>query len=172
MERLGQDRVWVAHFVACPRISARAERLAVSLSISAKTEYACVAVLELASNYSSGQPIRIRSIAESHRIPARFLVQILLQLKSAGLVSSTRGAAGGYRLARDPKEITLGDVMEVIEGQAALSVNDHGEISSSWRALRETWSEVADAERRMLQAISFADLAERVGSSAGEMYYI
>ena len=71
------------------------------MNISAKTEYACVAVLELALNYGSGQPLQVRRIAEAHGIPSRFLVQILLQLKAAGLVSSTRGASGGYQLLRE-----------------------------------------------------------------------
>src|SRR6187455_699023 len=85
--------------------------------VSAKTEYACIAVLELAARHGSGEPVRIRDIAEAHGIPSRFLVQILLQLKSAGLVSSVRGAAGGYNLARDPEEITLLDVMTVVDAQ-------------------------------------------------------
>ena len=64
------------------------------MRISAKTEYACIAMLELASQYGSGTPVRIRRIAERHDVPPRFLVQILLQLKGAGLVTSVRGAAG------------------------------------------------------------------------------
>ena len=63
------------------------------MNISAKTEYACIAVLELALNYGSGDPVTIRAIAETHGIPSRFLVQILLQLKGTGIVGSTRGAA-------------------------------------------------------------------------------
>ena len=66
------------------------------MKVSAKTEYACIAMLELAAQYGSNEPVRIRKIAERHDVPPRFLVQILLQLKGAGLVSSVRGAAGGY----------------------------------------------------------------------------
>ena len=86
------------------------------MRISAKTEYACIAMLELASQYGSGEPVRIREIAERHGVPPRFLVQILLQLKGAGLVASVRGAAGGYRLLSPPDEISLGRIMEVIDG--------------------------------------------------------
>ena len=75
--------------------------------VSAKTEYACIAVLELAARHVRGEPVRIREIAAAHAIPSRFLVQILLQLKSAGIVQSIRGAAGGYQLAREPDDITL-----------------------------------------------------------------
>ena len=68
---------------------------------------------------ASGEPVRVNWIAEQHGIPARFLVQILLQLKSSGIVASTRGAAGGYQLVRDPSQITLAEVMDVMEGQRA-----------------------------------------------------
>src|SRR5439155_18998657 len=71
---------------------------------SAKTEYACIAMLELAAQYGDTQPLRLKSIADAHEIPERFLVQIMLQLKVAGLVVSTRGAAGGYVLAKSPDQ--------------------------------------------------------------------
>jgi len=86
------------------------------MNISAKTEYACVAMLELAANFGSDEPVSIRVIAERHGVPARFLVQILLELKAAGLVASTRGAAGGYHLVCPPAEVSLGQVMDVIGG--------------------------------------------------------
>ena len=73
-------------------------------------------MLELAASFGSGEPVRIGEIAETHGIPSRFLVQILLQLKGAGLVTSTRGAAGGYQLLKPPDEITLGAVMSFIDG--------------------------------------------------------
>src|SRR5258708_30878351 len=86
------------------------------MRVSAKAEYACIAMFELAASYGSGEPVRIRKIAERHGIPSRFLVQILLQLKGAGYVNSTRGAAGGYELVRPPQDVSLGEVMMVIEG--------------------------------------------------------
>ena len=64
------------------------------MNVSAKTEYACTAVLELASAFGSGELLQVRKIAESHAIPSKFLVQILLQLKAAGVVNSARGACG------------------------------------------------------------------------------
>ena len=90
----------------------------ITMRVSAKTEYACIAMLELAAQYGSNEPVRIRRIAERHDVPPRFLVQILLQLKGAGLVASVRGAAGGYHLVKPPQEISLGQVMEVIEGSS------------------------------------------------------
>src|SRR5947209_1425533 len=87
------------------------------MKLSAKTEYACIAVLELARRFEAGEPVRIREIADEHGIPGRFLVQILLQLKGAGYVASTRGALGGYQLLKPPEKITLGEIMGVIEGR-------------------------------------------------------
>ena len=84
---------------------------------SAKAEYACVAMLELAARYGDPRPVRLADIADTHGIPQPFLVQILLQLKGAGLVASTRGAAGGYHLARRPEEISLADIITVIDRQ-------------------------------------------------------
>src|SRR5437870_12962908 len=85
------------------------------MRVSAKAEYACVAMLELAASHGNPQPMRVKSIADAHGIPLRFLVQILLQLKGAGLVASVRGAAGGYQLARAAEEVSLADVINVID---------------------------------------------------------
>jgi Rrf2 family protein len=140
--------------------------------LSAKTEYACIAVLELAARYGSPEPVRIREIADTHGIPSRFLVQILLQLKGAGLVSSTRGAAGGYQLSKDPSEITLGEVMSVIDGQnGRIASNTNGDTSTT-RVLLAAWQEAAHAQRNVLDAVTFADLAEQVRGRTEDMYYI
>src|SRR5215470_9619406 len=88
------------------------------MRISAKAEYACVAMIELALNYRDPQPVRIKAIADAQGIPQRFLVQILLQLKTAGLVASVRGAAGGYQLARPPQSVTLAEVIAAIDDRS------------------------------------------------------
>jgi Rrf2 family protein len=144
------------------------------MKISAKTEYACIAMLELSSRYGSGVPVRIRKIAERHNVPPRFLVQILLQLKGAGLVASTRGAAGGYHLLKAPDTISLGEVMDVIEG----ATNDNGHTSSASpdspavKALMSAWRDVHRVEREMLHGINFAQLLERAREQDERMYYI
>src|SRR5260221_863785 len=119
--------------------------------VSAKTEYACIAVLELAARHGSGDPVRIRDIAGAHGIPSRFLVQILLQLKSAGLVQSVRGAAGGYNLAREPEEITLLDVMTVVDAQLGQATPSATKSTAMTRALQRTWKQVAAQERELLE---------------------
>jgi Rrf2 family protein len=144
------------------------------MKISAKTEYACIAMLELASRFGSGEPVRIRRIAERHDVPPRFLVQILLQLKGAGLVASTRGAAGGYHLLRPPEEVSLGEVMDVIEG----SNNGEAQPSSASpdspavKALMRAWQDVHQVERQMLHNINFATLLDKAREQDERMYYI
>jgi Rrf2 family cysteine metabolism transcriptional repressor len=144
------------------------------VKISAKTEYACIAMLELAAQYKSGEPVRIRRIAERHGVPPRFLVQILLQLKGAGLVTSVRGAAGGYQLVSPPEEISLGRIMDVIDGL----LDEEGQQTSASpdspavRVLMQAWKEVAAAQRKMLDAMTLADLLEKAAQQGGQMYHI
>lgn len=131
-------------------------------------------MLELASRYGTGEPVRIRRIAERHNVPPRFLVQILLQLKGAGLVASTRGAAGGYHLIKPPAEVSLGQVMDVVEG----STKSDGHTSSASpsspavKALTRAWRDVMAREREMLDKISFAELLEHAREEDEQMYYI
>ncbi|MFM7149831.1 MAG: RrF2 family transcriptional regulator, partial [Gemmataceae bacterium] len=90
------------------------------MRISAKAEYACAAMMELAGSHGEPQPLRVKSIAEAQGISARFLVQILLQLKTAGLVASVRGASGGYQLARPPENISLADIIHAIDERSLM----------------------------------------------------
>jgi Rrf2 family protein len=142
------------------------------MKVSAKTEYACLAMLELAARYGSDQPVRIRTIADEHGIPSRFLVQILLQLKGAGYVASTRGASGGYQLIKPPDEITLGEVMSVIEGQETEVTSTTPANSSTARVLVQVWREVAQVQHDALHAITFGELVGRVKRQSENMFYI
>jgi Rrf2 family protein len=140
------------------------------MKLSAKTEYACLAMLQMATEFESTEPLQIRRIAEEQGIPSRFLVQILLQLKGAGLVASTRGAAGGYRLARSPREISLADVIDVMEG------SDRPQSSAGKRtplvgALLGLCREVADAQRARLEDATLADLVD-LSARREPMWYI
>ena len=143
------------------------------MRVSAKTEYACLAMLELAARSGTGEPVRIRTIADEHGIPSRFLVQILLQLKGAGFVASTRGAAGGYQLVKPPQEISLGQVMNVIEGQDSESHTNLAHArSTTARVLKKAWQEISRAEQEMLHSITFGDLVDRIKHQGENMYYI
>lgn len=139
------------------------------INVSAKTEYACLAIFDLALAYASGEPQQLRRIAEAHDIPSNFLAQILSQLKTAGVVTSTRGASGGYRLAIPPEEITMWDIVCVMEGEAKSNgCPSRGAVA----ILSDTWQRAADQSREALQAISFAELVEQAGNDAHSMYYI
>ena len=142
------------------------------MNISAKTEYACLALMELSASYGSGEPVRIRKIADRHGIPSQFLVQILLQLKGAGMVSSTRGASGGYELIRDPQEITLADVFSVIEGGVEQHSSSAGVETPACRVLSDAWTEIASVQRSMLESTTLAELLDRAKGQAEPMYYI
>ena len=126
------------------------------MKISAKVEYACLAALALARQRPDEPPLRIREISELHAIPERYLVQILLQMKGAGLVVSTRGALGGYRLARPPEAISLGEVLSSIDGP---DVPTRQSQEPTAQALAIVWQRVRAAERAVLDQISLAKLA-------------
>src|SRR6266446_5933649 len=98
------------------RLDARPHRS--SMKISAKGEYALKAMLDLSMRESSGL-VSIQEIAARQSIPQRYLEQVLLQLKRASLLTSKRGAAGGYHLTRSPGEITVGEVLRAVEGEVA-----------------------------------------------------
>lgn len=143
------------------------------MKISAKAEYACLAMLELALRFGRADPVRLAEIAQPHGIPERFLVQILLQLKGAGYVRSTRGAAGGYRLAVEPQEITLWNVIHVIDGPATpAGLGDAGASSAGANVLRGVWREANRREEDFLSQTNFAQLVEQAREQPTNMYYI
>ena len=128
------------------------------MRVSAKAEYACLAMVALATQRPDDPPVQIREIAEANAIPGRYLVQILLQLKAAGLVQSTRGASGGYRLARSAERITAAEVLRAIDGPPE---PPRPGSRASARILADLWSAAQQAERRVLEGTSIAQLASR-----------
>jgi Rrf2 family protein len=125
---------------------------------SAKSEYACLAMLELAARYGDPRPVRLADVADRHGIPQRFLVQILLQLKGAGLVASTRGAAGGYHLARPPEDITLADILGVIERTGPSAAGRKVEQTPLAAVLHGVWDKIVAARARILTETTLANL--------------
>jgi Rrf2 family cysteine metabolism transcriptional repressor len=144
------------------------------MRISAKAEYACVAMLELAANFGDPQPVRIKAIADAQGIPQRFLVQILLQLKTAGLVASVRGAAGGYQLARPPEAISLAAVINAIDDRTLTARSSLGENNRTpaVEALLAVWKEVQTEEQRLLQKLTLAELVRRAQQGNSLSYQI
>jgi Rrf2 family protein len=130
------------------------------MRLSARADYALRAAAELAA--AGDGPIKVDEIAEAQGIPPRFLENILVSLRRAGLARSRRGAEGGYWLARPAAEITLADVLRAVEGPLA---NIQGvrpeDIDPPGRAaaLRDVWVAVRASLRRVLEAVTLADLA-------------
>jgi Rrf2 family protein len=131
------------------------------MKVSAKAEYACLAMLALATQKADAPPLRIREISSAHGIPERYLVQILLQLKSAGLVASTRGAAGGYRLSRPPEEIVLSEVLGAIDGPDQAAREGPQSNRPAARILASVWERVRQAERSVLDRTTIAELVQQ-----------
>lgn len=137
------------------------------MKLSVRGEYALRALLVLGMNYSS-DVVRIQAISEQQNIPKRFLEQILNDLKTAGVVQSRRGVAGGYRLSRRPEEIPLAIVVRHIEGALApvgcVSERFYEKCScpdESRCAIRTVMKEVRDAVVKIMERVTVADLCER-----------
>jgi Rrf2 family protein len=137
------------------------------MKLSLRGEYALRALLVLGLNH--GQPVvRARTISDQQNIPKRFLEQILNELKSAGLVESRRGVAGGYRLARRPEEIPLSSVIRHLEGALApvscVSERFYEKCScpdESRCAIRSVMKEVREAVVKIMDRVTVADLCDR-----------
>ena len=125
--------------------------------VTARAEYACLAMLELASRYGDPKPVRLADVTDKHNIPQRFLVQILLQMKAAGLVSTTRGSSGGYQLSKSPEVISLADIIGVLD---RLEEPDERSIAPSpmATALQKVWKGLAKSRSHYLEQFILADL--------------
>ncbi|QEL16341.1 RrF2 family transcriptional regulator [Limnoglobus roseus] len=129
--------------------------------LSAKAEYGCLALLELAAQHGSPKPVHLSDMASQHGIPQRFLVQIMGHLKGAGLVVSTRGASGGYHLARRPDEISLADVLNTLERTDP--PEERYAPTPLGNALRAVWKRITDGRERVLSETKLSDLLPQFG---------
>lgn len=134
---------------------------------SAKGEYSIMAILDLALPKGSS-PIQAKTIAERQGIPLKFLEHILRELRHAGLVESSRGIHGGYRLAKPADQIRVGDVIQAVEGPiaitnraAARSRNGNGQGASHGSLVQGVWDEVKDSVLETLNGTTLADLCRR-----------
>ncbi len=131
------------------------------MKVSAKAEYACLAMLALARRGVESPPVPIREISGAYGIPERYLVQILLQLKGAGLVASTRGASGGYQLARAAMSISLGEILTAIDGPDESPREGASSKRPSTPVLASVWESVRQAEKAVLDRTMIGELAAR-----------
>ena len=115
-----------------------------SLNLPVRSGYALHAILDLATHASAG-PVKISDIAKRQQIPQKFLELILANLKQGGFVESRRGAEGGYRLARPAARITIGEVLNYIEGQPRSGQSDDSPFCGIWKRIDDYAAEVLDA---------------------------
>jgi Rrf2 family protein len=147
------------------------------MKISARDEYACAAVLELALNYDSESPVRVQDIAERQKIPMKFLFQIMQILKRVNIVRSRRGTEGGYSLTRSPAQITVGDVIRAMSGPfVQLSCLDSGNFSDDCGKqnscqFKPIWAEVDRAIAGVLNNVTFEELVRRSRINQRQLMY-
>jgi Rrf2 family protein len=145
------------------------------VELSCKTEYALLALLELAIRYNEGEPLQIRQIAAQQNIPDRYLEQLLATLRRSGLVRSQRGAKGGYLLAREPRKITLFDIVSCLDGlDAQESEQETARATLENAVIGDIWREVRQAVNLVLQQHTLQDLCEKRDArrQLDIMYYI
>jgi len=129
------------------------------ISITSKSPYAVLALAELARSAGSG-PVPIGELARRREVPVQFLEQLFATLRRGGIVSSQRGVKGGYRFARDPGEITVLEIVELLDGPLG-------------RDAEGAFAQAAEAARKVLAQTSIADVLEREMREAGaSMYHI
>lgn len=128
-----------------------------------KTDYAMRALIDLAQRYGQGQ-VQSGDIAARQAVPEPYLDQLLTMLRKAGIIRSVRGPQGGHALAKPPTQITLGEVVLVLEGSLAPAscLERSGDCHQAAAcAVREVWQEWQAVSMRLLEGITIADLAER-----------
>ena len=133
--------------------------------LSQKTEYAVRAVLELAKRNGSG-PITATRIASTQAIPVRFLENILGQLRQAGIVESVRGKEGGYLLGRRAREVTVGDVVRLVQGPLVIVDCADGDAGRACGlrpgcVLQPVWERAHRAMMDVYESTTFEDLIDR-----------
>lgn len=148
------------------------------MEISAQGRYALRALVDLAVN-ANDSALPLREISERQNISERYLEQIFARLKKADLIKSVRGAHGGYLLTRPPEEITVKDIMQVIEGRLAptAEAEKHSEEELYQQMAQELWTKMESNLYQLLESITLADLKQRTlelrkENNEGYMYYI
>jgi Rrf2 family protein len=132
------------------------------LVITTKSPYAVRALAELARRGDTS-PVPIGEIARARDIPVQFLEGLFATLRRAGILQSQRGVKGGYTFARPPSELTVLEVVELLEG----------ELGADAAAAGPVWTEAMDAVKSVLGGATIAEVAEREAQAAGaQMYYI
>ncbi|NLM11727.1 MAG: Rrf2 family transcriptional regulator [Clostridiaceae bacterium] len=131
------------------------------MRLSRKSEYALLALIDLARCYGKNELLKIMEVSERNNIPKKYLEQIFLQLKGAGYVRSIRGSRGGYELAKSPDEITLAEIIRLIDGplasvgSASLYYFEHTPIEKNEKLL-QVFKEIRDIVSEKLENLTLS----------------
>ena len=137
------------------------------MKLSLKVEYACQVLAQLGYSFSTPELPHIEDLAKAEAIPSNYLVQILNELRTAGLITSKRGKQGGYALAMEPAKISLYNIMKAVEGEI-LAHSPAGKGASSGK-ISAIWGEIAKDFESSLKAVSVEDF---MTNGSDEMWYI
>lgn len=139
------------------------------MKITSKGRYGLKIMLELSAPEAHNRLLKSREIAEKQNIPLKYLEQIINILKKRGLVISVRGAEGGYRIARDPREITVFQILTALEGDLSI-LDKNSDLNEGYRAL--FWNDIDNRIKEMLDInlLDFLNQSRSVQDSL--MYYI
>lgn len=133
------------------------------MKISTKIRYGTRALVELAYHYGEG-PIELKEIANKENISLKYLEQVIIPLRTGGLVKSVRGSKGGYSLAKPPSKICLNDAVEILEGPVNLieCLRDPKVCQKSSSCVtRDIWKEVSEAIYRIFRSITLEEMVNR-----------
>ena len=145
----------------------------IAVAFSAKTEYGLVALIELASLFSSGGVMQVGEIASRQGIPDRYLEQMLTSLRRGGVLRSIRGPKGGYQLMRAPSDIKVSEVVQILEGDPQPR-DASGRETPEFQVLHGLAGELQAARQTLLEATDLQTLIERRDGllQAQAMYFI
>lgn len=129
--------------------------------LSTKGRYGLKMMYEFALNYGKG-PMSLKEVAQQQQLSETYLEQLIAHLKKAGLVTSVRGAQGGYELIRKPEEITVGEIIRVLEGPLAPSdcvLDDEPECTrAEYCVTRLIWEKIRDSINNVVDSITLNDM--------------
>ncbi len=133
------------------------------MKLSTRTRYGTRLMLDMALHHEKG-PIQLGDIAKRQEISVKYLEQIVIPLKKAGLIESVRGSKGGHFLARPPEEISMAEIVALLEGSVSImKCCDHPELCNRSAAClpRQVWSEASAAMYEKLKSFSLWDLVQK-----------
>lgn len=144
------------------------------MKLSTKSRYAVRLMVNLTFAYQKG-PVQLNEIAKREEVSEKYLSQIVILLRGAGLIQSVRGAKGGYLLSKTPSQITVKDIVEVMEGGLNIvdCLSDDKYCKRSQTCItKNVWDKVTSSISKTLEEISLENLADQVQDKDKPMYYI